>query len=57
MLGDSKIHNPGLREVIKTYSQWPTIPQLYAGGEFVGGTDIVIEMSENGELTTLLAKI
>jgi len=39
-----------VREGIKAYSNWPTIPQLYVGGEFVGGSDIMTEMFENGEL-------
>jgi len=43
-----------LREGIKTFSQWPTIPQLYVKGEFVGGCDIVTEMFQSGELETLL---
>ena len=45
---------PELREGIKTYSQWPTIPQLYVKGEFVGGCDIVREMFQAGELQSLL---
>lgn len=49
-----EIYNPGLREAIKGYSQWPTIPQLYVDGEFVGGADIVEEMHSNGELKQLL---
>ena len=43
-----------LREGIKEFSDWPTIPQLYVGGEFIGGCDIVMEMFQNGELQTLL---
>ena len=43
-----------LREGIKRFSQWPTIPQLYVDGEFVGGCDIVTEMFQSGELETLL---
>ena len=43
-----------VREGIKVYSSWPTIPQLYVGGEFVGGSDIMDEMGANGELKTLL---
>ena len=43
-----------LREGIKTFSQWPTIPQLYVKGEFVGGCDIVTEMFQSGELETLM---
>ena len=42
-----------LRETIKTYSDWPTIPQLYMNGEFVGGSDIVADMYESGELKKL----
>ena len=45
--------DPGLREGIKKFSNWPTIPQLYVKGEFVGGCDIVREMYETGELTEL----
>ena len=44
-----------LREGIKTFSQWPTIPQLYVKGEFVGGCDIVSEMFQAGELETALS--
>lgn len=43
-----------VREGIKTYANWPTIPQLYINGEFVGGSDIMRAMYENGELQTLL---
>ena len=43
-----------IREGVKQYSQWPTIPQLYVKGEFVGGADIVREMYETGELATFL---
>ena len=44
-----------IRQGIKEYSNWPTIPQLYVKGEFVGGSDIVREMYESGELKTYLA--
>lgn len=44
-----------VRQGIKDYAQWPTIPQLYVDGEFVGGSDIMMEMYENGELQQLLA--
>ena len=44
-----------LREGIKQFSQWPTIPQLYVKGEFVGGCDIITEMFQSGELETLLS--
>lgn len=43
-----------LRQAIKDYSNWPTIPQLYVKGEFIGGCDIVREMFQNGELQSLL---
>jgi monothiol glutaredoxin len=46
--------DPEIREGIKTYSNWPTIPQLYVKGEFVGGADIMREMYERGELQKLL---
>ncbi len=45
-----------LRDGIKEFSQWPTIPQLYVKGEFVGGCDIVTEMFQSGELETMLAE-
>ena len=48
------MYNPGLREGIKEFSAWPTIPQLYVGGEFVGGSDIVQEMAKKGELAKVL---
>lgn len=44
------LQNDEVREGIKTYSNWPTIPQLYIRGEFIGGSDIVMEMFESGEL-------
>ncbi|BFI25074.1 hypothetical protein AXG93_773s1130 [Marchantia polymorpha subsp. ruderalis] len=49
-------HNPGLREAIKEYSQWPTIPQVYVKGEFVGGADILDEMVQSGEIKSLFQK-
>ena len=48
--------DPELRQGIKEFSQWPTIPQLYVKGEFVGGCDIVREMFQSGELKTLLTE-
>ena len=45
--------DPSLRDGIKTFSNWPTIPQLYVKGEFIGGCDIVREMYESGELADL----
>ena len=52
--GVNVLENQNLREGIKAYSDWPTIPQLYVKNEFVGGCDIVKEMYENGELKKLL---
>ena len=46
--------DPGLRQGVKEYSNWPTIPQVYVKGEFVGGCDIVREMYESGELQDYL---
>jgi monothiol glutaredoxin len=43
-----------IRQGIKEYSNWPTVPQLYVKGEFVGGSDIMMEMYESGELQTVL---
>ncbi len=48
------LENPEVRQGIKDYSNWPTIPQLYVKGEFIGGSDIMTEMFESGELQTLL---
>ena len=48
------LENQNVREGIKTYSDWPTIPQLYVKNEFIGGCDIIKEMYENGELASLL---
>lgn len=50
------LQNADLREGIKTFANWPTIPQLYIKGEFVGGCDIVREMYQTGELQTLLSE-
>ena len=47
---------PEIRQGIKDYANWPTIPQLYVNGEFVGGSDIMREMYESGELQQLLGK-
>ena len=48
------LSDPEIRQGIKTYANWPTIPQLYINGEFVGGSDIVSEMFVSGELAPLL---
>ncbi len=50
------LEDEGLRDGIKEFSSWPTIPQLYVKGEFVGGCDIVTEMFQSGELEALLAE-
>ena len=52
--GINVLENENLRQAIKEFSDWPTIPQLYIKKEFVGGSDIVKEMYENGELIKLL---
>ncbi|KAG7382472.1 monothiol glutaredoxin grx5 [Phytophthora pseudosyringae] len=49
------LDHPEIRDGVKEYSQWPTIPQLYVNGEFVGGCDIITDMSKSGELAELLA--
>jgi monothiol glutaredoxin len=49
------LEDEGVRQGIKDYAQWPTIPQLYIDGEFVGGSDIMMEMYQSGELQQLLA--
>ena len=48
------LQDQGVRQGIKDYSDWPTIPQLYVKGEFIGGSDIMMEMYESGELGQLL---
>ncbi len=50
------LENPEIRQGIKDYANWPTIPQLYVNGEFVGGSDIMIEMFQSGELQKMLEK-
>ncbi len=50
------LEDEAVRQGIKEYANWPTIPQLYVDGEFVGGSDIMMEMYESGELQQLLAK-
>lgn len=52
--GVNVLSSDELRQAIKDYSNWPTIPQLYVKGEFIGGCDIVREMFQNGELQNLL---
>ncbi|MCE2491852.1 MAG: Grx4 family monothiol glutaredoxin [Alphaproteobacteria bacterium] len=53
--GVDVLADPQIREGIKAFSDWPTIPQLYVKGEFVGGCDIIREMYENGELKQIFA--
>ena len=50
------LENPDIRPGIKEYASWPTIPQLYVNGEFVGGSDILREMYDSGELKKVLQK-
>ena len=49
------LEDEGIRQGIKEYANWPTIPQLYIDGEFVGGSDIMMEMYQSGELQQMLA--
>ena len=49
------LEDPEVRQGIKEYSSWPTIPQLYVKGEFIGGSDIMMEMYESGELQKVIA--
>jgi monothiol glutaredoxin len=50
------LEDEAVRQGIKEYANWPTIPQLYVGGEFVGGSDIMMEMYESGELQQLISQ-
>ena len=54
--GVNVLEDGEIREGIKAYANWPTIPQLYVKGEFVGGCDIVTEMFQSGELSTMLTE-
>ncbi|PWA03236.1 hypothetical protein BB558_000580 [Smittium angustum] len=54
--GINCLENEELRQGIKEYTSWPTIPQVYINGEFVGGCDILIEMHKSGELEQMLIK-
>ncbi len=54
--GVNVLESPEIRQGIKEYSNWPTIPQLYVKGEFVGGCDIIREMFQAGELQTVLGE-
>ena len=53
--GINVLESNEIRQGIKDYTNWPTVPQLYVKGEFVGGSDIMMEMYQSGELKTLLA--
>ena len=55
-VGVDVLQDEALREGIKAFTDWPTIPQLYVKGEFVGGSDIVREMFQSGELAALMAE-
>lgn len=50
------LSNPAIRQGVKEYANWPTIPQLYINGEFVGGSDIMKQMYQSGQLKELLSK-
>lgn len=54
--GVDVLADPEIRQGVKEFSDWPTVPQLYVKGEFVGGSDIMMEMYQAGELTDLLTK-
>ncbi len=54
--GIDVLQDPGLRQGVKDFSSWPTVPQLYVKGEFVGGCDIVREMFQSGELQDLMTE-
>jgi monothiol glutaredoxin len=51
------LEDPEIRQGIKDYANWPTIPQLYVGGQFVGGSDIMMEMYQAGELQELIGQL
>lgn len=51
------LEDPDIRQGIKDFSHWPTIPQLYVKGQFIGGSDIMTEMYESGELQVLMSQI
>lgn len=54
IVGVNVLEDESVRNAIKAYSNWPTIPQIYVKGEFIGGCDITVEMAQSGELETLL---
>ena len=51
------LQDPELRDAIKLFANWPTVPQLYVNGEFIGGSDILTELYESGELQEILAAV
>ncbi len=51
------LENPDIREMLPQYAQWPTFPQLYIGGELIGGSDIIQDLYTKGELQTMLEKV
>ncbi|RYG56776.1 hypothetical protein EON66_02055 [archaeon] len=53
--GVDVLSNPTIRQFMKEYSQWPTFPQLYVNGEFVGGCDIMTQLQQSGELASMLS--
>lgn len=55
-IGVDVLQDDDLRQGVKTFTDWPTIPQLYVKGEFIGGSDIIREMFQSGELKTLMAE-
>ncbi|KAJ2777394.1 monothiol glutaredoxin grx5 [Coemansia javaensis] len=56
VVGIDCLQDPEIREGIKEYSDWPTIPQVYVKGEFIGGCDVMVQMHQSGELHELLVK-
>lgn len=50
------LSDPEVREGVKQFSQWPTLPQIYVGGEFMGGADILMQMHQSGELREVIAQ-
>ncbi|KAJ2603195.1 monothiol glutaredoxin grx5 [Coemansia sp. RSA 1721] len=56
IVGVDCLQDPDIREGIKEFTDWPTIPQVYLGGEFIGGCDVMVQMHQSGELHELLVK-
>ena len=53
---DDRYNDESIRQGVKEFSQWPTIPQLYVAGEFIGGSDIMIELYQSGEMGEMIEK-